>query len=196
MNNSNNNNLSRKISNNDHHQATRRRKKSIFHQNPHQNGGACASLKKRTTINDSNDSAEIKSRRRSTYFVSGSTAHNEHNICAVLNEGSYYDADGFDHTDYKEHYRRTLLQMYAEDELAKHDEPSQSLDSTNHNYSTSLNNIANNNNNQSCVEANRMYMFIKYMATEHESLLQLLIFLPLILTSFYIAFVEKKPLIT
>lgn len=184
-----NNNLSRKISNIDHHhqQATRRRKKSIFHHN----SGACALSKKRTITNDNHDSVEMTTRRRSTYFISGSTAHNEHNICAVLNEGSHYGQDGNDQTDYKEHYRRTLLQMYAEDELAKHEEPFSHSTTPSYSKTTIV-----NTNNQACFEANKIYVFIKYMATEHESLLQLLIFLPLILTSFYIAFVEKKPLIT
>lgn len=192
----NNNTLSRKISNIDHHhpsQAVRRRKKSIFYHNSHQ-GGACTPSKNRTTINDNNDFVESKSRRRSTYFKSGNTAHNEHNICAVLSESSHYNSDGIDQTDYKEHYRRTILQMYAEDELAKQDNSSFHLSTpSSSDYTTAT---ITTNNNQSCVEANQMYMFIKYMATEHESLLQILIFLPLILTSFYIAFVEKKPLVT
>ena len=43
---------------------------------------------------------------------------------------------------------------------------------------------------------NRLYLFIKYIATEQELILQLFIFFPLILTSLYIVFVEEKPLFT
>ena len=187
-NNNNNNNLSRKISNVDHQQTSRFRKKSIFRHHHPLNQGACATLKKRTTINDNCDTVDTTSRRRSTHFMNGGTTISyEQSNCSIMDEApSHYDE--FDHTGYKQHYRRTLLQMYAEDEQAKND-PS-------HSATVYTNTTTSSINSKTTAETNNMFLFIKYMATEHENLLQLLIFLPLILTSIYIAFVEKKPLVT
>lgn len=42
---------------------------------------------------------------------------------------------------------------------------------------------------------NKFVRFIQYMSTEHETLLQFIVFLPLILTALYIAIIEENPLI-
>lgn len=128
-------------------------------------------------------------RRKSTYFTNGSAS-------------SFYDNDNTndtatspgDTTDYKEHFRRTLLQMYAETDGAR---------ARNIEYADMIKKrqeqqrIKKNREKVGEKEAhNRLYLFIKYIATEQELILQLFIFFPLILTSLYIVFVEEKPLFT
>jgi len=126
-------------------------------------------------------------RRRSTYFTNGSA--------------SYYGVDYIDQnneqpSDYKEQFRKTILQMYAEDELAKMTSPVTKktvLMRNNKQLSVSTKDLKCNNSEH---HTYKMVDLIRYMATEHETLLQILIFLPLLVTALYITFVEERPLVT
>ena len=151
------------------------RKKSVYHQHvsqPISKKRSRAATEPTIKLPTDDQSSNSGQRKRSTFFTNGSSAY----------EG--LENDEFE-ADYKEHYRRTLMQMYAEDELAK--------DIDNISRSSLL---SDSGLKTQTVEQNQLLGCIRYMATEHESLLQFLIFLPLILTSFYIVFVENKPLIT
>ena len=153
----------------------RMRKKSVYHQHvsqPISKKRSRAATEPTIKLPTDDQSSNSGQRKRSTFFTNGSSAY----------EG--LENDEFE-ADYKEHYRRTLMQMYAEDELAK--------DIDNISRSSLL---SDSGLKTQTVEQNQLLGCIRYMATEHESLLQFLIFLPLILTSFYIVFVENKPLIT
>ena len=190
-------NLPRKVSHQTSPSLSRRRKKSIFHYPSSQQTGAVS--KKRATSNETNDAAE-KTRRRSTYFVcSGVTSTYEQRTYTP--DASHYGT-GLDHDEYREHYRRTLLRMHAEDELAKcGDDGIDKMDGVRYvinpiNGNYGMRTIQKPSTPTAVVEPNKVFLFIKFMATEHEELLQLLIFLPLILASLYIVFVEKKPLVT
>ena len=45
------------------------------------------------------------------------------------------------------------------------------------------------------VKTNQFVSFLRYMTSEHDTLLQILVFLPLILAAFYIAVIEKQPIL-
>uniref|UniRef100_A0A7M5X1V4 Uncharacterized protein n=1 Tax=Clytia hemisphaerica TaxID=252671 RepID=A0A7M5X1V4_9CNID len=115
-------------------------------------------------------------RRNSTYFTNGSTSY----------ENDFEDGQ----PDYKEQFRQTMLQMYAETGRRR---SGQYADLKQRKFEQRLqrNELLEGKENQS-----KFYFFVKYMVTEHEHILQLLIFLPLILTSLYIVCVEEKPLFT
>ena len=116
-------------------------------------------------------------RRNSTYFTNGST--------------SYYENEMDDREpDYKEQFRQTMLQMYAETGRRRSDQYAD-LKQRKLEQRRQRNELLMESKDQS-----KFYSFIKYMVIEHEHILQLLIFLPLILTSLYIVCVEEKPLFT
>ena len=48
---------------------------------------------------------------------------------------------------------------------------------------------------QKQVKTNQFVSFLRYMTSEHDNLLQILVFLPLILAAFYIAVIEQQPLL-
>ena len=144
-------------------------------------------IRAKTSTSDSlkvfelNDYQLYGTRRSSTYFTNGSTS-------------SFYEHDntfeaasgGEEVSDYKEHFRRTILQMYEETGGARSRNTDQYADLK---QQRKRKRQAGEKETQ-----NRLYLFIKYMATEQELLLQLFIFFPLILASLYIVFVEEKPL--
>ena len=45
------------------------------------------------------------------------------------------------------------------------------------------------------IKANKFVVFLQYMMSEHETLLQVLVLLPLILTAFYITIIEQQPIL-
>ena len=45
------------------------------------------------------------------------------------------------------------------------------------------------------IKANKFVAFLQYMMSEHETLLQVLVLLPLILTAFYITIIEQQPIL-
>ena len=45
------------------------------------------------------------------------------------------------------------------------------------------------------VKTNQFVSFLRYMTSEHDTLLQILVFLPLILAAFYIAVIEQQPIL-
>ena len=128
-------------------------------------------------------------RRKSTYFTSGSSSsfNDNDNDTTATTSG--------DTTDYKAHFRRTLLQMYAETGGARARNTEQYADLVKKRQEQQRMK-KNRQVGEKEAHHNRLYLFIKYIATEQELLLQLFIFFPLILTSLYILFVEEKPLFT
>ena len=56
----------------------------------------------------------------------------------------------------------------------------------------------NSNSKLKCekeVKTNQFASLLRYMTSEHDTLLQILVFLPLILAAFYIAVIEQQPLL-
>lgn len=45
------------------------------------------------------------------------------------------------------------------------------------------------------IKTNKFVIFLQYMMSEHETLLQVLVLLPLILTAFYITVIEQQPIL-
>ena len=45
------------------------------------------------------------------------------------------------------------------------------------------------------IKTNQFVSFLRYMTSEHDNLLQILVFLPLILAAFYIAVIEQQPIL-
>lgn len=121
-------------------------------------------------------SGDSSSRRGSTFFTGPNTGS------GLADHGGHEDED----LDYKEQFRSTILRMYAENErIRKQHQAFQE----NQYRRRRLKDTAEQK------EQSKVYLFIRYMATEHETLLQFLIFLPVILTALYIALIEKQPLI-
>lgn len=124
--------------------------------------------------------SESSSRRGSTFFTGPSTGGG-----GSGSAGGDHTQDEAEHLDYKEQFRNTILQMYAENERIK---KQHQIYQENKHRKRKLKDTVDK-------EQSKLYLCIRYMATEHETLLQFLIFLPLILTALYIVFVEKKPLV-
>ena len=85
----------------------------------------------------------------------------------------------------KEVFRKLLRQIYEEKEKGKHKVEEESTVRRSVNYER-----------EHQGGEYKFITFIKYVATEHEHLLTLVIFLPLILVTLYIAFIEQSPLFT
>ena len=117
--------------------------------------------------------SQLNNRRRSsghTFFAAG--APNE--------------VDNNDETDndYRVRFRQIMRQIYAEQEKEKAQIKQQ--------YQRKLNQRLGEQQQE---HRSKVLTFIRYIATEHESLLQILIFLPLIVTAFYIVVIEKGSLV-
>ena len=83
--------------------------------------------------------------------------------------------------DYRERFRITLQEIYAEQDKEKDIVKRCRQQKTQLKLRES--------------QQNTFFSFFKYMANEHESLLQIIVLSPLIVTSLYIIFVEKGSLI-
>jgi len=150
-----------------------------------QSVGQLSPTKRAKSFNDLkvelNDYQLYGARRNSTFFTNGSNYDNEN-----PNNDS-----GEEVPDYKQQFRQTILQIYAETGGGNRKAPY--ADIQQRRLFQKARQQAENADKQ---QESRIYDFIRYLATEHEGMLQLVIFLPLILTSIYIVFVEQKPLVT
>ena len=150
-------------------------------------GGQLSPTKRTTSFNkelkvELNDYQLYGPRRSSTFFTNGSS----------YDENPTNDEE--EPPDYKEQFRRTILQMYAEAGSGNRSTPYADIQQRRLLFQKAQ--LQQQANNADKEHESRLYDFIKYLATEHEGILQFVIFLPLILTSIYIVFVEQKPLIT
>ena len=93
--------------------------------------------------------------------------------------------DNDEEMDYHVRFRKIMREIYAEQEKEKTIIKRQ--------YQQKLKSRLKE---QQVQGQNKLFNFVRYMATEHESMLQLLIFMPLILTAFYIVMIEKGSLVT
>lgn len=124
-------------------------------------------LSNEATFRHGNQSPALQ-RKTSTFF---SSASNEN-----LNEE--------DEIDSRERFRKILREMYVEQERDSKRKYQQQFQQK---LKTRLKEQQN--------DSNQLVNFIVYMATEHETLLQFLVFLPLIVTAFYIVLIEEGSLI-
>ena len=93
----------------------------------------------------------------------------------------------FTELNYKDLYRRSLLEIKDYEEKRK--------EKTKHDVNKQMVKCNQNDEHSSRREnGNKLSRFIIYLATDHETLLQILLLLPLILMSLYILVIEKGTL--
>ena len=159
-------------------------------------GGGGSSGTDSLKVIELNDYQLYGARRHSTYFTNGSSFFENDNNAV------FSDHPDEATVDYKEQFRRTIRQMYAETAAAGGARTRSSGGVADQQYGDFKQRKQQQQqqrkwNKKLTEEKNNklLYSFIKYIV-EKELLLQLIIFFPIILTSLYIVFVEEKPLFT